>query len=40
MDFNSMGDTELLFDDMMLGNVHLAHEVSSLIPMLTYTRTE
>ena len=40
MDFNSMGDAELVFDDMMLRNVHLAHEVSSLIPTLTYTRTE
>jgi hypothetical protein len=40
MDFNSMADAELLFDDMVRGNVHLAHEVSSSLPTLTYTRTQ
>ena len=40
MDFNSIADAELLFDDMVLGNVHLAHEVSSLVPTLTRTHTE
>ena len=39
MEFNSIADAELLFDDMVLGNVHLAHEVSSSVPMLTCTRT-
>ena len=28
MDFNSIMDAELLFQDMVCGNVHLAHEVS------------
>ncbi|KAH9168605.1 hypothetical protein EDB89DRAFT_1909186 [Lactarius sanguifluus] len=28
MDFNSIADVELLFQDMVDGNVHLAHEVS------------
>jgi hypothetical protein len=28
MDFNSIADAELLFQDMVCGNVHLAHEVS------------
>ncbi|KAH8992608.1 hypothetical protein EDB83DRAFT_2510001 [Lactarius deliciosus] len=28
MDFNSIADAELLFQDMVDGNVHLAHEVS------------
>ena len=41
MDFNSMGDAELLFCDMVRGDVHLAHEVSHVnYPTLSATQTE
>ena len=41
MDFNSMADAELLFRDMVCGDVHLAHEVSHVnYPTLSATQTE
>ena len=40
MDFNSIADAELLFDEMERGNMHLAHKVSSLLPTLTCTCTQ